>query len=312
MESSKPARAACRWPAAGGFSLIEIMVAVALLAVIIVGLLAMFYQVQRAFRAGTAQADILEGGRATMGLLVRDLQDMAPSNFQFDTNCIVERSQYSPFVSPTSTQQLPSGNPRNNHLHDIVLLSRVNDDWVAVAYRIGSSPNGVGSLYRLVAQTNSATLPDVQSNNLNNLFSFARRASPDLDTNLFHRVIDGVVSLTITPYDTNGAPYVQNIPNPPNVSGATDLYGNTNDNLHVVQNADPSLRYFAFRSNALPAYLDIELAVLEPSALTKFRAREEIGAAQAAEYLARQIGRTHVFRQRVAIRPAATQIARQF
>ena len=73
------------------FSLIEIMVAVSLLAVIIVGLLAMFYQVQRAFRAGTAQSDIMEGGRATMSLIVRDLQDMAPSNLQFATNCIIER-----------------------------------------------------------------------------------------------------------------------------------------------------------------------------------------------------------------------------
>ena len=58
------------------FSLIEVMVAVSLLSFIIVGLLAMFFQVQRAFRAGTAQADIMEGGRATMGLIVRDLQEM--------------------------------------------------------------------------------------------------------------------------------------------------------------------------------------------------------------------------------------------
>ena len=45
------------------FSLIEVMVAVSLLSFIIVGLLAMFFQVQRAFRAGTAQADIMEGRR---------------------------------------------------------------------------------------------------------------------------------------------------------------------------------------------------------------------------------------------------------
>jgi hypothetical protein len=82
-------------------------------------------------------------------------------------------------------------------------------------------------------------------------------------------------------------------------------------NLHV-QNQNQKPYFYGFRSNALPAYLDIELAVLEPTALAKFRARGEIGPAQAAEYLARQIGRTHVFRQRVAIRPAATEIAGRF
>lgn len=299
-----------RWRARVAFSLIEIMVAVALLAVIIVGLLAMFYQVQRAFRAGTAQADILEGGRATMSLLVRDLQDMAPSNFEFATNCVIERSPYNAVGAAASTELLPSGNPRNNYLREIVLLSRVNDEWSAVAYRIGFATNGVGALYRLVVQTNSATLPDRQFEIVTNLFWLVRTRTPEVDANWFHRVVDGVVNLTVTAYDTNGIPYANN--NPDVFNGPTDPYGNTNRNLHVIQNVDPSRRYLAFRSNALPAYIDIELAVLEPTALAKFRAREEIGPAQASEYLARQIGRTHVFRQRVAIRPAASEIAVRF
>src|SRR5436309_8858412 len=44
-----------------GFSLLEMMVAVTLLAIIIVGLLSMFYQTQRAFRQGSTQSDVLEG-----------------------------------------------------------------------------------------------------------------------------------------------------------------------------------------------------------------------------------------------------------
>ena len=74
------------------FSLIEIMVAVSLLSFIIVGLLAMFFQVQRVFRAGTAQADIMEGGRATMNLIVRDLQEMTASGVDLVTNCLVTAS----------------------------------------------------------------------------------------------------------------------------------------------------------------------------------------------------------------------------
>src|SRR5438552_7914811 len=70
----------------GGFSLIEVMVAVSLLAVIIVGLLAMFYQTQRAFRSGIAQVDVLEGGRATLDLISRELQEMTAASDPMITN----------------------------------------------------------------------------------------------------------------------------------------------------------------------------------------------------------------------------------
>ena len=59
------------------FSLLELMVSVAILAIIIVGLLAMFNQVHRAFRSGTAQVDVMEGGRAASGVIVRELQELA-------------------------------------------------------------------------------------------------------------------------------------------------------------------------------------------------------------------------------------------
>jgi type II secretory pathway pseudopilin PulG len=307
VESAFCARARthfARWRRSDAFSLIEILVAVALLAVIIVGLLAMFYQVQRAFRAGTAQSDIMEGGRATMNLLVRDFQDMAAAYFRQATNCVIERSPYNPPLSAATSQRLASGNSRDNYLQEISLLSRLNDEWFGIAYRVGFATNGVGTLYRLVEKTNSATLPDDRANAVSNVFRFARLASPETHPDSFYRVVDGVVHLTITPYDTNGYVYHDN--DPASLPNATANVGGllvTNPTVHVL-NPD----FFSFHSNALPAYLDIELAVLEPSALAKFRVREEIGPAQAAEYLARQIGATHVFRQRVAIRPAATDV----
>ena len=48
----------------GAFTLIEIMVTVALLSFIILGLMAMFHQTQRAFRNSITQTDVLEGARA--------------------------------------------------------------------------------------------------------------------------------------------------------------------------------------------------------------------------------------------------------
>ena len=67
-----------------------------------------------------------------------------------------------------------------------------------------------------------------------------------------------------------------------------------------------TLAEFEFFDGELPAYVDIELAVMEPATLTKFRGRDDRTAA--LDFLSRQIGRTHVFRQRGAIRPATAQL----
>ena len=60
----------------------------------------------------------------------------------------------------------------------------------------------------------------------------------------------------------------------------------------------------------LPAYVEVELAVVEPAVLSKFQARLESGGLAAANaYLTNKAGQVHIFRQRVAIRPASTRIA---
>lgn len=282
------------------FSLIEIMVAVSLLTVIILGLLAMFYQVQRAFRAGTAQADIMEGGRATMAILTRDLQVMTASDLELITNCVVTASA----GAAEAFQDIPTGSQRTNFFQNISFLSRDNDEWIGTSYRISNAVNGVGVLYRFVTNRFRETLPqlnDVMLRELSDAVSF----QTVLGDPRYSRVIDGVAGLRITPVFTNGIAYFNNDPRLiPAVTG-TDTFGNryTNASLHVIK---PD--FYGFRSNDLPAYVDVELTILEPSTLAKFRAREEIGQAEALEYLKRQVGRTHVFRQRVAIRPATAQL----
>ena len=74
---------------ANAFSLVEVMVAVGLLAFIIVGLLAMFYQTQRAFRSSATQTDVLEAGRAAMQIIRQDLQDMHAAGHPFVTNFLM-------------------------------------------------------------------------------------------------------------------------------------------------------------------------------------------------------------------------------
>ena len=53
----------------GGFSLLELMIAVGLLTVIIIALYAMFDQTQKAFRQSLNQADLSEGGRSALDLM---------------------------------------------------------------------------------------------------------------------------------------------------------------------------------------------------------------------------------------------------
>ena len=60
------------------FTLVEILVTVALLSFIILGLFAMFNQVQRAFRSSMNQVDQLEAGRAVTEMLPRELEQIDP------------------------------------------------------------------------------------------------------------------------------------------------------------------------------------------------------------------------------------------
>ena len=299
MKLRAPSRASR--PTTRAFSLIEIMVSVSLLAVIMVGLLAMFYQVQRAFRIGTAQADILEGGRAAMNLIVRDLQEMTASQYEFVNNCYIGPSF--PLPPVPSEQAFVTGSIRTNYLSDITLLSRQNDEWIATDYRVARATNGVGALYRLVTKQPVDTLPQVTRSNIFELSESALLSSP-YNTD-YALVVDGIVGFHIIPYDTNGVRYIENLP-PNHVF--IDRYGVSVQNTNSTIN--PVAGIYQFSNNDLPAYVDIELAVLEPSALAKFRVREETpdNGVRAREFLRNQIGKTHVFRQRVPIRSAATDI----
>lgn len=269
------------------FSLIEIMVAVTLLTFILVGLLAMFFQVQRAFRAGTTQADILEGGRATMSLIVRDLQEMTASQFPSVVNCAVFPSS----GLNATIQTLTSGSERTNRLQDIVFLSRDGDQWTAIRYDVAFSSNGVGVLKRFTESRNRDTLPWLTSNQIALAMQDVRGINPELSL-LTNAVLDGVVGLTFTPYHTNGLAYSNVVD-----AARVDIEG---------RRIDYPLGDFQFFADQAPAYIDVELAVLEPNILPRFRARDD--RATALDYLGRQVGKTHLFRQRVALRSAASDI----
>lgn len=265
------------------------MVAVALLAIIIVGLLAMFFQVQRAFRAGTSQVDVLEAGRSFMSSLPREVQQLTAAGefLTFTTNLFVV-----PAANATDTVQiLPSGAERFNYLEDFGFLSRAGDIWTGTAYRFSNAVTGVGTLYRLTSSITNDSHPDTNIMWLTNLSQYVCQATPVLAPGQFRPVIDGIVHFSVLGYDVNGM-----------------VFTNWTDPLAPIVNG-------GYTNNILPAYLDIEVAILRPDTLAKFKARLDPSLApnpqwfeRATNYLAKQIGNTDIFRQRVTIRPAATDV----
>src|ERR1700744_6655417 len=100
------------------------MVVMALLSVIILGLMAMFDQTQKAFRTGMSQTDRLEGGRMFTDLLLRDMEEITPCYQTNGMNFYAQIPNYGAFVGPL-VQNLPGSTfPRTHILENVFFLTR--------------------------------------------------------------------------------------------------------------------------------------------------------------------------------------------
>ncbi len=255
------------------FSLIEVMVSMTLLSVIVVGLLVVFNHTTRALRAVNNTADILEGARATVNFVTRDFSAMAASGISNTFNLYAYSTTWPPI-----TLSIPGGGVQSNVLHDVYFLTRENDRWAAVGYFIDRSQrnDGVGTLYRFDAETNGPfPHPDWY-----NQFTRATVGATNV-----HRVADGVVQFEIKIYDSKGQVYP---------------YGTlTNDATGMLRVEDQVL---LCQNKLLPAHLQLEIGLMEPETTRKFNAINPNNAAAAQSFLAQQVGKMHLFRQRIAIR----------
>ena len=300
----QPPTANCQLPLA--FSLIEMMITVALLSFIVVGLTAMFVQTQRAFRGGMAQSDVLDAGRATADLLTRELEQASPAglgdvvNFFAQTNCF-------------SAQSLPgSAQSRTNLVSQLFFLTRNNQTWTGNGYVVAVPSNSlnmvnVGTLYHYQA---SAPISDrfAISNLCHNFQVNAYNAIYGSISANLHRVADGVLHLRLQTYSCTTNYYTINgtliTPNNGNGFYNTNFLPTTTNQQNTIYAQYFNLygqSYSAFTSNALPAYVNLDLAVLEHEAWEKFSSLP-VGAAQ-QQYLAREqtAGRIHVFRRHIAL-----------
>jgi len=298
--SAKPWFASRRAGCVRAFSLIEIIVVVGLMSFIIFGLVLMFSETQHAFKLGTTQVDVLEGGRAAMGLVQRDLLQVAPARkgvLSGATNFFTALLPY-PLI-----QDLPGNKPtRTNVLQDLFFLSRENQSWSGIGYVVRTNApggrtdiplSGMGTLYRF--QTNhSAAFFASAPKSFGSEFDTAKQN----ETNM-NKVMEGVVHFTVRTFDANGLRL-----DPSRLSfsnrGHPNVFTNVPGNIFFGASSYGESDWSSFQSNAVPAAVEIELGVLEDAALAKAKAITDVNRRYA--YLTNQASRVHLFRLRVPIR----------
>lgn len=283
---------------------------------IVVALLLVFNETQRAFRAGLTQIDVLETGRISSDMMGRELEQMTPArlsypaivNNQFNYGNMVAANFYagisSNFVSPLrmalpgTDYSVPGLHPlRTNIVQTFFFLSLVNQDWIGTGYKVVPDVAGssVGTLYRY-----STNIAHTAATNMLGLFLNAPLSS-------FNRVAEGIVHLRLRAFATNGYPinsygFLSPPLNPP--PGPNDYLRPRNVFWDWSQtNSIPYEGDCWFMSNAVPAYLELEMGVLEPKVLERSRGIVSAsGTAQQNLYLSNHVGQVHVFRQRIPIR----------
>jgi Prokaryotic N-terminal methylation motif len=322
------------------FTLIEILVTVSLLAFIILGLYAMFTQVQRAFKMSMTQVDLLEAGRAVTETLPRELEQMAACNGLYPSFCVQCPAASIPLSSP-----LPgTATLRINLLQDTFFVMRQNQSWVGIGYcvrvpdptdptgrrlvlpQVGAT-NAVGSLYRYSATTNAICFDPSASIGSGNprlqdalpLYDAFRRACVSgsaESANISNRICDGVIHFHFRAFATNGAPiFSYGSQNPGRAFYRTNFLGNapvypyfgsvpmasTIPNTSGTPYPDNAAGLY-FYSNALPAALEMELGILDQHSWERYNSIAAPAARLAYLQRPEVTSRIQLFRQRIPIR----------
>ena len=306
------------------FSVIELMIAVSIMGIIVYVLFMVFNQTQKALRATEIQGDVSEKARSIMEIVSRELGQAHPTFYATPTNgtWIPEVNMYG---RPDDPPRVQSAAPtrqdiqsRTNVLHSLFFMNVQSNTWFGIGYRVTNVLHGVGELVRFQR-------PFINYYGMaygrpeSNILASAFRNEPMGSTN-FNHVADGVIHFKVTAYDSQGYQYRYQDWNSTNQHDTNytivwrDFGGNvqrsTSTNLPTVflQEAFPGVPQetsFAFASNAMPAYVELELAMLEPETLRQFYTMVEDENPNATNFLSRQISKVHLFRQRIPIRTAA-------
>ena len=260
------------------FSLIEIMVVMALMSVIILGLMAMFTQTQRAFKLGMTQTDVLESGRIATGLITRELEQITP-NYVGRVGVYNAPNFYSAFAD-YGLQDLPTAGTavaRSNILQDLYFVTRENQTWLGVGYFVRSNPTNstlapVASLYRFQMPNNVAQFEQHPNTLFSNFYNAVSGLNPAMmGTTNVSKILDGVVSFRVRAYDTNG---VWIAPPSPIATAPYPYWFRTNILVSPGIARAPIMAdtgMCTFYSNAVPAFVELEIGILEQKTLEIYK-----------------------------------------
>ena len=324
--SSRPHGLPARQLAIGNaaFTLVEILVTVSLLAIITLGLFAVFNQVQRAFRSSMNQVDQAESGRAVTGMIPAELEQTTPCEANAVTFAAQIIGNLAPFSAPLK-QNLPgtatTPMQRTNLLEDCFMLQRQNQSWIGIGYCVrtndangnlwlpeaGSGQLGVGSLYRFSVVTN-VLMNNGMPNDPGQLYALFKTASQNGSPAISNRICDGVIHFYLAAFATNGYPIITDGVHTNAYFRPDAITFNPRYSIVHPARVDSSFAYpgrlaaLYFWSNAVPASVELQLGILEQHALERYNA---IGDATARlNYLQRDdiASRVILFRQRIPIR----------
>jgi hypothetical protein len=270
-----------------GLTILEMLVATTLLALIILGLTAMFVQTQKAFKVAIRQSDVTDGGRTITDIITHDLSQLSDAKGGGITNLFFGWSLHSPLeqkVQTGATLQYFT-----NELDDFYFLIHTNNTWAGIGYFVIDQAPGVGTLYRYSTATNAS--PQIFSNSLFQPYIFLLSGILSGATNanvgaIYYPIADGVTHLKLRTYDQNG--------NEPYAESSTEFNGGgfvtyplTPFNTNLV-------------TNALPHFVDLEVGVLEPETYSQVKALSVNPIVQ-SNFLVNAAGATHIFRQHILI-----------
>jgi len=262
------------------------LVSTTCLVFIVIGLTAMFVQVQRAFKAGVKQSTMTDAGHTILDLVAAslaqasDAQNPAIVNLYWGWAAMNTSSNY---------EDIPANVYRTNQLQEIYVLVHTNTQWLATGYAISNfAGTGAGTLYQYLASTNDP-LP---GNNL--LFSnfFNGVINQSFSPAYFHRVADGVVHLKIRAFDQYGNENGQE-------QGMDFAPGNPNFSYPVLV-AYTNLLGLVVPPAGLPAAIQLEVGVLEPDAFEQLRALPPNSTAQRT-FLGAAGGKIQIYRQNIPV-----------
>jgi hypothetical protein len=285
-----------------GFTLVEMMLVVAMTLVIVLTIVKAFDVTQKAFIKSLAQTDLLENGRGTISLISSDLAQINSVEWN-DGSGVLRPSMVVTNVTtsalnldyPTSPGGLAT---QQFYFQDFFFMKEFRREWDAVAYRVAFT-NGVGSLYRLQTRTNTRT-PD-PTFYLQELLSINRNSISTFDHNNFSAAVpppvvslmaEGVVHFEINVYNQDGI-LLESLAQP---SAPPYPY------FTAIQALGNGVQDFNYTVNApnIPSFAELVMGIMGPKLREQYAGI--LSPELATEFLQRESGNIQLFRTMFPLR----------